>query len=159
MQTVRKEVFETNSSSTHSITMCTKDEYERWKKGELYYFDNEERFLTKEERDIILKEMVLYENIDNDWSNNTISYKGITKSYIDSDDRANIIKSFFTPEEIASVTDEQIEKMLDECYDLREIPCTYDEYWDNLEYETYETSYITKSGEEVVAFGYYGYDG
>lgn len=31
MQTLRRGVFETNSSSTHSITMCLESEYEKWK--------------------------------------------------------------------------------------------------------------------------------
>lgn len=36
---VRKNVFETNSSSTHSLVMCTSSEYEKWAKGEIYYCD------------------------------------------------------------------------------------------------------------------------
>lgn len=32
---IRKNVFETNSSSTHSITMCLKSEFEKWKNDEL----------------------------------------------------------------------------------------------------------------------------
>lgn len=34
---IRRNLFETNSSSTHSITMCTKSDYEKWEKGELVY--------------------------------------------------------------------------------------------------------------------------
>ena len=34
---IRKNVFETNSSSTHSLVMCTDDEYNKWANGELYY--------------------------------------------------------------------------------------------------------------------------
>ena len=29
---IRRGVFETNSSSTHSITMCSNKEYEKWEK-------------------------------------------------------------------------------------------------------------------------------
>lgn len=32
---IRRGVFETNSSSVHSITMCSKEDYERWENGEL----------------------------------------------------------------------------------------------------------------------------
>lgn len=32
---VRKGVFETNSSSIHSITMCTKTDYVKWMNGEM----------------------------------------------------------------------------------------------------------------------------
>lgn len=37
MKQVRRSVFETNSSSTHSITICTEDEYDKFKRGELMY--------------------------------------------------------------------------------------------------------------------------
>lgn len=35
---VRREVFETNSSSTHSITMCMKSDYDRWNNGEIFLY-------------------------------------------------------------------------------------------------------------------------
>lgn len=35
---VRRGVFETNSSSVHSITMCTKSDYDKWKNGELVWY-------------------------------------------------------------------------------------------------------------------------
>jgi len=90
---IRRGVFETNSSSTHSITMCSEEEYERWRKGGLLF---------------------------NCWRDNFVE-----------------------------ATDENKE---DE--DMK----TYDEYWDDCEFETYEDSYTTKSGEKVIAFGYYGMD-
>lgn len=34
---IRKNVFETNSSSVHSLCICTEREFDAWKKGELYY--------------------------------------------------------------------------------------------------------------------------
>lgn len=34
---IRRGVFETNSSSVHSLTMCTQSDYDRWKNGELIY--------------------------------------------------------------------------------------------------------------------------
>ena len=37
MRQIRRGLFETNSSSTHSLTMCDKDTYERWKNGELLF--------------------------------------------------------------------------------------------------------------------------
>ena len=33
---IRRGVFETNSSSTHSLTICTEDEFNKWKNGEMY---------------------------------------------------------------------------------------------------------------------------
>lgn len=34
---VRRGIFETNSSSVHSLTMCNKSDYDAWKDGELIY--------------------------------------------------------------------------------------------------------------------------
>ena len=33
---IRQNIFETNSSSTHSLTICRKDEFDKWKNGEVY---------------------------------------------------------------------------------------------------------------------------
>lgn len=35
---IRRGVFETNSSSVHSITMCTRSDFDRWKDGELLFW-------------------------------------------------------------------------------------------------------------------------
>ena len=35
---VRRGVFETNSSSTHSLTMCLQSDYDRWTSGEVLLF-------------------------------------------------------------------------------------------------------------------------
>lgn len=37
MRQIRLGIFETNSSSTHSIVICTDEEFEKWKNGELVY--------------------------------------------------------------------------------------------------------------------------
>ena len=36
-QQIRRNVFETNSSSVHSITMCSLEDYKKWENGELVY--------------------------------------------------------------------------------------------------------------------------
>jgi len=55
---IRNNVFETNSSSTHSITICTEDKFNRWKNGELVLKDYPEVLvkkssLSKEDIDMI----------------------------------------------------------------------------------------------------------
>ena len=45
---IRNNLFETNSSSTHSLTMCKEEEYLKWKNGEIYFCDSK-GFMTKEE--------------------------------------------------------------------------------------------------------------
>lgn len=66
MKTIRMGTFETNSSSTHSIAICTKEQYEKWVHGELYlndcgsYHDKDniikgKEFITKDEAINFLK--------------------------------------------------------------------------------------------------------
>lgn len=62
---VRRGVFETNSSSVHSLTMCSDDDYNKWQNGELLYNRWDDKLILLEEA---LKEGG-YENtknIDND---------------------------------------------------------------------------------------------
>ena len=50
MRQIRRNVFETNSSSTHSCCICTADEFERWRAGELYVSGwGGDEFVTKAE--------------------------------------------------------------------------------------------------------------
>lgn len=100
MRIIRINTFETNSSSTHSITMCSKSDYEKWKKGELLYDRWHDKLVSPEDK------------------NSEVEYTD---------------KDYFTFEEF---------------FDY------YSEY-----YDVYTESCKTPSGEEVVAFGYYGYDG
>lgn len=46
---IRRKVFETNSSSVHSLTMCNKDEYTRWENGEVLFWKDKDKFATKED--------------------------------------------------------------------------------------------------------------
>lgn len=87
-RTIRFGVFETNSSSVHSLTIVDAETYEKFKNGELLM----------------------------DWDNNFVEP---TDENLESDD----VKS-------------------------------YEEYGDD--YEWFEKEFITKNGDKVVAFGYYG---
>lgn len=111
---VRRNVFETNSSSTHSITICTEDEYEMWKRGEIYWCRWRENFVSKEE-------------VIDSWN------KYCSKYYADEEGDFD-------------------EWLIEEGY------YTFDRY-DDIEMETYEEHYQTKSGDKIIVFGYYGYDG
>lgn len=58
---IRRGAFETNSSSTHSITMCNESDYEKWAKGELYlarWGYNDKDFITPEEYEFELQEYI-----------------------------------------------------------------------------------------------------
>lgn len=52
MRQIRRNVFETNSSSTHSIAFATKSEFKKWSNGKLFYNDgwsNKSQFMTEDE--------------------------------------------------------------------------------------------------------------
>lgn len=49
---IRVGVFETNSSSTHSLTLCSEEEYKRWANGEVLFYkwgSDDNKFFTNEE--------------------------------------------------------------------------------------------------------------
>ena len=97
---IRRGVFETNSSSVHSLTMCAGDKFDEWTKGKLIW---------------------------DKWS-----------------------------EELVSITPE-----IQESLDAGEaVYLTYDQFndWDYIEFETFKQGYTTSSGDQIVAFGYYGED-
>ena len=110
---IRRGVFETNSSSTHNMTICTQNEYNKWINGELYITHSGD-FYTKEEVYEYVKERE--EDFD------TLS------------------------------EDEKAEAIYDYGYHTVE---TY-----NNEYlEGFEEFYTTPSGDKIVVFGQFGYDG
>ena len=46
---IRKGVFETNSSSVHSLTMCSGEEYKKWESGKFLYWRDSDKFGTRED--------------------------------------------------------------------------------------------------------------
>ena len=48
-RTIRRGVFETNSSSVHSLTICTESEYEAWEDGSMVFDNWEEKLIPKDE--------------------------------------------------------------------------------------------------------------
>ena len=113
---IRRGVFETNSSSVHSLTMCSAEEYEKWKNGEVLFWKWKDKFGTKEEIIAELKKSSLFSKYD-----------------LDDED---VINDIFSDEGIQ----------------------TCEEFFDNDYFETFSYRHTTPSGDEVVAFGYYGHD-
>ncbi len=130
---VRKGTFETNSSSTHSLVMCSESEYDLLEKNEAFLVDDT----------VVLKENLFKDFLDKkEWKKNT------WLKYCQENNK--------NPESI----DDLVEAILnDDLFDPYEI-CTLDRYWDYYgeQFETFDESYTTKSGEKVIAFGYYGMD-
>lgn len=94
---VRRGVFETNSSSVHSLTMCSSDEYEKWKNEEILFWQDENKFATKQE---IIEELKQAR-----WSyNNSLKYPDVNwedEDEIDelfSDERIQTYEEFFDNE-------------------------------------------------------------
>lgn len=70
---IRRGVFETNSSSVHSLTMCSGEDYKKWKDDKVLYWRDKEEFYAKEDIIEKLKESRWYSGElrypDVDWSN------------------------------------------------------------------------------------------
>ena len=88
MKTIRKNTFETNSSSTHSITMCMESDYEKWKNGEMYWHRWNDELVSKEE----VEEEFLKENTG--VSKEDPDFKDKLEEYLNDDD-----KTYYTYEE------------------------------------------------------------
>lgn len=134
--TIRRGVFETNSSSTHSLTICTNESYERWIKGDAVLNEGWSSFWS-DYPDIIPIE---------DVPTALLKYKGVSHySYTD-------LSEDITIDDIKY--DTNYEDL------LRDIGLfTYQMWLDDEYLDTYERNFTTPSGDEMIAFGKYGYSG
>ena len=57
-EVIRRGLFETNSSSVHSITMCDDDTYTKWKNGELLVDDYHDHEKKKDTQNNLLLQFV-----------------------------------------------------------------------------------------------------
>lgn len=134
---VRRGVFETNSSSTHSLTMCSEEQFESWKNGEVLFDEwGREKFVSASGlSDEIKREAASYyeshkDDFQKDW--NELSETAKQKHYT---------------------------KYAKEIGEIDSDAKSYDEYMHNNYLETFVDRYTSKSGDKIVAFGKYGYDG
>ena len=131
MKQIRKGIFETNSSSTHSMTMCSGEEFDAWVNGDVLYRYYDGDFYTREQAiEALRDELKRYSSIDTDekyqeWLNE--NYEGDEEAALDDDETYPRFQTY--------------------------------ENWGNSDYYQFEDEYITKSGERVVAFGEFGYNG
>lgn len=127
---IRKNVFETNSSSTHTLTMCLKSDYDKWENGEVLLYGGWGYSYPKE-------------------------HKPVTNHFYPKEEVIAFEKACGNLSECDTV-DWEDEKFIEYLKDCEWY--TYESYdVDNFEY--FEDTYTTPSGETVVAFGQYGYDG
>lgn len=141
MKTIRHNVFETNSSSTHCLTMCRLSEYNDWEEGKLAFDADQSSFITIEE-----------------------CYKIWLEDFADDEFKETTLEQFKEAYELyakAELYDSESENpithsMLNDrswCY---QYPASMRYGGEDHEtfYETYDTG-----KDQVVAFGYFGYDG
>lgn len=89
MKTIRQGSFETNSSSTHSITLCMKDDYEKWKNGEMYWSRWNNELVSKEKvekenakaREDFIKENPDFDENDEEWVEQLEEYINDDRAY------------------------------------------------------------------------------
>ena len=144
---IRRGTFETNSSSVHSLTLCSGSEYERWAVGELFYeplgkgFIEPEKILNSEE----FKEMEVSKHI----KDNLSLFKEMAYAYGElsyDDDYWRIINK--RSKKLNNTIKDEIRDM--EVYSI-------DSFFAKNDYETFaEEKNI--DGVNVVAFGYFGHD-
>lgn len=141
----RRNVFETNSSSTHSLTICEEKYYEGWLKG-TYAFDEVKKNFLPVEIDFAPLENMSKEEEQEIIENYTYD-SGYWLTWDERDDE----------DKFAWYKDYQIKKKYGEQYETYQIWQEKRDYINNKgEINTYYTS---PSGDKLVAFGYYGYNG
>ena len=139
MRQVRRMTFETNSSSTHSLTICPQETYDKWLSGKVLFSEWKEDFI--EVGDLTPR----------DYEEAGIKYEASKGKYYKSwNELSAEEKKEYTTEYV--LTDKK-NKDSDEYL-------TYDEWCDRHNYgtETFESHYKTPSGDNIVVFGYYGYE-
>ena len=138
MKQVRRNVFETNSSSTHSISITSKKMFEDWKQGKVKY---------------------------NEWANTWLQANELTEDDINEciEEYMRNKPSYYKNWEDLDENDKQreLDVYARKHIDTSDNGCTYSEYMNHIpcgcEYSC--KNYTTEHGDEVVAFGYGGYDG
>ena len=127
---IRQGVWETNSSSTHTCCICSKNEFGKWKRGELLYDRHKEELVSKD----MLKDK---------------KYRPKLKARYDS-----IKESFW--KEFEDLTEEELKRFWDKYFDEDDF-IDYDTWNRSDDLNSYIQEYTTEQGEEIVAFGQYGY--
>lgn len=138
MRQIRRGVFETNSSSTHSLTICTEDQFNDWKAGKIFYDDCQEEFMDKVQ--LTDREKMMAEEDYEEHYGSLVFYKKWNE--LTEEEKEVWYQRYFISEIKDSVDD----------------IVTYQEYFGGGSLETYVQSYTTPKGEKLIAFGKYGYN-
>lgn len=100
MKVIRLGVFETNSSSTHTMVIMPEEDFEKWKNGEILRFKWDDTFVSKEEAEEIINKLKVdyakeYKiDVDDievyDLSDDDNYYEKVPLAYEDFDDWMNL---------------------------------------------------------------------
>lgn len=155
MLQVRRGVFETNSSSVHSMCICSQSEYDDWLAGKkVLTYDNTFMDSESEEYNKLVKIAAMYYLADYSYSHRTYSFKGATVQYKDFDDFCeSTYNSLMSDEEIKELDSKDI-AWRSWC----DLPLTFSQYMACIEHETFKETAETEHGDKIVVFGYYGHD-
>ena len=128
MKTIRENVFETNSSSTHSMTIMEDHDYERWiKETDACYDENTKKIISIDQRKAMIKKDIIEHR-----------------------------QKYYPDKVLDKITDEDIQDYFnDNFYDY---PLTYAEYQDNGDLEYDINHYTTQSNDKIVILCKYGHD-
>ena len=131
---VRRGVFETNSSSTHSISICTQKQFTDWQNGKLLYNEWDEEFVES----------------------NQLSENDKRKAA----EKYETRKQTFWKDWVDLTEDEKTNWYGEYSKEKRERNggegTTFDD-WRDDELDYYYYSFTTSQGEKLVAFGKYGF--
>ena len=130
MKQIRRNVFETNSSSVHSITMCLEDIYDKWVNDEVYFYDSTYKLPKGRDKFFTWDDMLEFMR---------------NELMVDEDD----IKALIEAKE--NDDSEFISILQDSDFYTAD---SYESY--NEDCESYAEVFTTPMGERVVAFGYAG---
>ena len=145
MKQIRKNVFETNSSSTHTLAICTEDEYKEWQDGKLLFNKWNETFV-KNSINITKQDKVEAEERYN-------TYKG--KYYKDWSELTETERDEYTYNYIAQ------QRRQEKSLSFEEDGLTYQEFMQNCNNDGLETEtshYTSPSGDKLVITCAYGYN-
>lgn len=128
MKTIRENVFETNSSSTHSMTIMEDRDYERWiKETDACYDEDTKKIISIDQRKAMIKKDIIEHR-----------------------------QKYYPDRVLDKITDEDIQDYFNDSF--YEYPLTYAEYQDigDLEYDI--NHYTTQNNDKIVILCKYGHD-
>ncbi len=149
---VRRNVFETNSSTMHTLVISKESDYNAFLNGDLWAietYDNEDNVEFLSEAEAIEKniEILKKEGYDNEqYFDNYRKFKNFWEAFSALYDEDNDKKY----DDWESFKDEY---SIDSRYDYYH---DWDDFWEDMLYESFERFIETEHGDRLVAWGYYG---